>query len=678
MQPPIAKKIAHKTEIHGYTLNDDYFWLREKENPEVLAYLNDENTFTNKQLEPTLPLQKKIFSELKGRIKERDESVPVKSGNYYYSTKFLEGKEYEIYCRRKGSLDASEEVLLDLNIIAKDLDYLSLGNYEWSNNHKILAYSIDDDGSEQYTLKFKNLDSGADLTDSIANTYYGGTWSKNDDYFFYVKLNDNLRPYQVWRHKMGTKADQDKMVFEETDNRFFLSCWVGRSNEFILIETHGVNTSEIHYLHTEQPEGNFQCFRQREMGVEYSLTHQNNRWLITTNEEALDFKVMTTLVGSDAVENWVEYIPHVAGRMIDGVTAFKNHTLVGFKEKAQEKIQVDTINGDTHLILFPEDVASIGFGSTFEYDTDICRLTYSSPITPYSVYDYDIPKKSLTALKTQEIPSGYDKAKYECKMVYAPARDSKEVPITLIYLKGTKLDSSHPLYLYAYGSYGMGMSDGFSTSRISLIDRGVVYGVAHIRGGDELGRLWYEEGKLQKKLNTFTDYIDCAKYLIDAKWTAKGKIAGCGGSAGGMLMGGVANMAGDLFASIAAHVPFVDCVNTMLDDTLPLTATEYNEWGNPNEKEAFDMIRSYSPYDNVKAQDYPNLLITAGLNDPRVTYWEPAKWTAKLRELKTNDKQLLLKTNMEAGHAGKSGRFESLHEKALEFAFVLNHFGIKD
>jgi oligopeptidase B len=678
MQPPIVEKKPHELNMHGHKIIDNYFWLRNKEDKNVIKYLNEENDYTDLNMTHVNDFKSNLFDELKGRVKERDESVPSKCGDYFYSSKNEEGKEYKVYCRRKGNLDAKEEVLLDLNTLAEKHDYLSLGSFDWSEDHNILAYSLDTDGSEEYLLKFKDLKNGKDFPEEIEKTSYGSAWAKDNKTFFYVKLNENQRPYQVWRHKLGTDPAKDKLVFEDSDNRFYISCWTSSSEDYIFIETDGVNTTEIHYLKTDDAEGEFKCFAKRDFGIEYSLVHHGDNWLISTNENAVDFKVMSTKIGFEGKENWQEYMPHQEGRMIDSVTSFKNHIFIGFKERARERLKVISNNGESHEIVFPENVASFGLGSNLEYDTEVVRLGYSSPISPYSVFDYHISERRLETKKVQEIPSGYDKSKYDCDLIYAKARDGKEVPVTLVYLKGTKLDSSNPLYLYAYGSYGAGMTDDFSTNWLSLVNRGVVCAVAHIRGGDEMGRGWYEDGKLLKKMNTFNDYIDCAKHLIDTKWTRSGMIAGCGGSAGGMLMGGVANMAGELFSSVVAHVPFVDCLNTMLDETLPLTATEYNEWGNPNEKKYFEMIKSYSPYDNVEAKDYPNLLITAGLNDPRVTYWEPAKWTAKLRELKTNNNLLLLKTNMEAGHGGKSGRFESLHEKSLEYAFVLNNFGITE
>jgi oligopeptidase B len=677
MQPPIVEKKPKKISLHDDTRIDDYFWLRDKENPEVMKYLEAENAYMAEIMAPAAELEEKIFNELKGRIKERDESVPAFSNGYYRYSRYEEGKEYPILARKEGSLDAPEDIVLDMNIFGAQHEFVKLGNYEWSHDSKTLAYSLDTDGSESFTLKFRNLETGKDLPDEITGTYYGCAWANDHQTLFYIKLDDNLRPYQVWRHKLGTPVESDVLVYEETDKRFFLSVWSTRSDKYIVIHAEGNNTSEVHYLEADTPTKEFTCFAKRNFGVEYSIDHQNDHFFITTNEDAIDFKVLKCPIDNTAKDQWQEFLPHQLGRLIEGISCFKDYALVALKEHGVERIRVFANDGSHHDVEFPESVATVGIGTNFTYDTDVIRLGYSSPITPSTVFDYHVSKKSLETKKVQEIPSGYDKTQYQCEMVYAKVRDGKEVPMTIVYRKDLKKDGNNPCYLWAYGSYGMGISSSFSPNWLSLMDRGFVCGIAHIRGGDRLGRTWYEDGKMLTKMNTFNDYIDCAKHLISDGWTSKGKIAGVGGSAGGMLMGAVANMAGDLFGAIVAHVPFVDCLNTMLDDSLPLTAMEYNEWGNPNEKVYYDAIKSYSPYDNVEAKDYPNLLITAGLNDPRVTYWEPAKWTAKLRELKTNDNVLLLKTNMGAGHAGVSGRFESLKEKALEYTFITKMLGVE-
>jgi oligopeptidase B len=669
--PPKAKKVARQFNVHNSVFTDDYFWLREKENEEVITYLNEENEYTDKMTEHLKPLQEELYDEMIGRINEDDSSVPVKDGDYYYYSRNEKGKNYSIHCRKKGNLEAKEEILLDENILAEGKEYCNIGEFEISPNQQLLAYAADFDGSEKYDIYIKNLETGELLSDKIEQTAGSIVWANNDTTFYYTTLDETHRPSKLFRHDLG-KSD-DKLVFEESDASYFLYPFKEKNNKFIYVYLGSKITTEMHFMSADNPTDEFQLIQPRQQGVEYSLANHGDDFYILTNENALNFKLMKTSVHKPSKENWQEVLAHDENVLLGGVETFANHLVLYGRKNGFKNIQVtDLRTNQSHEVAFPEPVYTYWQTGNPEFDTDTIRFMYSSMITPRTVFDYNLNDKTLENKKVYEVKGGYDKSDYEMERVWATATDGTKIPISVAYKKGTKLDGTNLCYLYAYGSYGSSMDPYFSTIRVSLLDRGFVFAIAHIRGGSEMGRKWYEDGKFLKKKNTFTDFINCAEHLITEKYTNSDKLAIAGGSAGGLLMGAVMNLRPDLFNTVVAHVPFVDVINTMLDETIPLTVIEYEEWGNPNDKTYFDYMLSYSPYDNVTAKDYPNVLITAGLNDPRVQYWEPAKWTAKLRDVKTDNNTLVLKTNMGAGHGGASGRYEALKEYAFEYAFVLD------
>ncbi len=674
MEAPKAKQVEHRDTTHGDVRIDQYYWLRERENQEVINYLEEENAYTEKLTEHTKKMQEKLYEEMVGRIKETDLSVPVKEDDYYYYTRTEEGKNYRIYCRKKGSLEAAEEVLLDGNQLAEGKEYFALRSFEVSDDHKLLAFAADYNGSEQYDIYVKNLETGKMLKDEIKTTGGSITWANDNETFFYTMLDPARRPYQLYRHKLGTTNDE--MVFEEKDESFFLGAYKTKSDRYIFIALGSQVTNEYRYLEADNPTGKFKLFAERKQNEEYSVTHHGDDFYIVTNDEALNFKVMKTSVGQTDRRHWETFIPHDEKVLVSNVEAFKNHLVVYGREGGFKNISIINLeNNQKHEVEFPEPVYTYRGSENPDFNTNLVRFTYTSPITPNTVYDYDMNSKKFILKKEYEVLGGYDKSNYITERTFATAKDGTKVPISIAYKKGLKKNGKNPCFLQGYGSYGYSYDPAFTSTRISLMDRGFVYALAHIRGGSEMGRQWYEDGKYLKKKNTFTDFIACAEHVISEKYTTKERLAIQGGSAGGLLMGAVTNMRPDLFAAVVADVPFVDVINTMLDETIPLTVIEYEEWGNPNNKEYYDYMKSYSPYDNVEAKDYPHMLVTAGLNDPRVQYWEPAKWTAKLREVKTDDNVLVLKTNMGAGHGGASGRYERLKEVAFEYAFVIDKVG---
>lgn len=611
-----------------------------------------------------------------GRIKETDDSVPVKWGDYFYYYRTEKDKQYKIYCRKKGTLDAAEEILLDANKLAAGKNYFSLGVYRISPDHNLLAYSVDFDGSEKYTLYVKDLHTGNDLSEAIPDTYYGLEWANDNVTLFYNTIDAASRPYRLFRHELGTSHDQDELIYEEQDERYFLEISKSRSGKFLFMNIGSKVTTEVRFLEADQPTGVFKMFQPRKENVEYFVEHHEDVFFITTNERAVNFKLMKTSIRTTGKNNWQEVIPHRNDVLIEGLDAFKNFLVVYEREKGLNGICVrDLMKNTEHRIDFPEPVYSVSPNGNPEYDTPILRFTYTSMVIPPSTYDYDMLSKERELKKQEEI-IGYDSSNYSSERFFAKAQDGAEIPVSVVYKKGIIKNGNNPLLLYGYGSYGITVEPGFSSTRLSLLDRGFIFAIAHIRGGQELGRTWYEDGKFLKKKNTFTDFIDCAECLIREQYTSSSKMAIMGASAGGLLMGAVVNMRPDLFKAVVAKVPFVDVVNTMLDASLPLTVTEYEEWGDPNQQAYYEYIQSYAPYENVEAKDYPNMLVTAGLNDPRVSYWEPAKWVAKLRSLKTNQNMLLLKTNMGAGHGGASGRYDYLKEIAFDYAFILDRIGV--
>ena len=675
--PPIAKTKPKVDTVHGEERVDNYFWLREKSNPQVIEHLEAENRYTEAMMQHTEDFQKQLYQELLGRIQETDLSVPEKMGDYYYYTRTEEGKQYPIYCRKKGSLEADEEVLLDQNALAEGHEYLEIGVYKISPNHQLLAYSTDITGGESYTLHIKDLNTGQLLSDQISNTYYSVEWANDNQTLFYTTLDVAKRPYKLYRHQLGSDSAADALIYHETDESFFLDVSKTRSKAYLLMELENINTSEIHYLEADQPTGDFKVISPRQSELEYSVEHHGDQFFIVTNADAVNFKLMRASANNPARENWEEVIPHRATVKLDGISAFQDHLVISEREDGLQKIRVRNFStGKEHTVDFPEPVYTVRQGRNPEFSTDALRFNYGSLVTPMSVFDYEMKARTRELKKQDEVLGGYDPSLYESERIFATAPDGTAIPISLVYRKGLVKDGNNPLLLYGYGSYGINSDPYFSSNRLNLLDRGFRYAIAHIRGGEEMGRMWYENGKLLHKRNTFTDFIACAEHLIAEKYTASDKLIIQGGSAGGLLMGAVTNMRPELFEIVIAKVPFVDVVNTMLDASIPLTVIEYDEWGNPNEKAFYDYIKSYSPYDNVEAKEYPHILVTAGLNDPRVHYWEPAKWTAKLRELKTGNNRLLLKTEMGAGHAGPSGRYDYLKEIAFEYAFIFDLLGI--
>ena len=676
IQPPVAKLLPKETKIHGDVSVDNYHWLREKENPEVIAYLKAENSYTEAMTTHLKPLQETLYNEIVSRIKETDLDVPEKIGPYYYYTRTEEGKNYRIYCRKKGSLEAEEEVLIDGNILAEGKSYFRIGAYEISEDHRLLAYSVDFDGSEQYDIYFKDLNSGEYIDTVIPKTAGSVVWSNDGRYIFYSTLDDTRRPYRLFRHTLSENHDKDQLVHEELDGAYFLYPYKSKSRRYIFIYLGSKITTEFYYLNADTPDNDFTLFAPRQQGEEYSVTHHDKSFYVLTNKDALNFKVMQTSVSATERSAWVSFIAHDPTVLLSSVEAFNDHLVIYGRKNGYKAIRVYHFESkESHYVEFPEPVFTFWSSENPEFDSNSFRITYSSLITPRTVFDYNMNSQELVLLKEYEVQGGYDKSLFVTERRIAVSSDGVEIPISIAYKKGTVLDGSTPTYLYGYGSYGSSMDPYFSTARLSLLDRGFIYAMAHVRGGSEMGRQWYEDGKFLKKKNTFNDFIVCGEYLIDNNYTAKENLIISGGSAGGLLVGAAMNMRPDLFNIVIASVPFVDVINTMLDETIPLTVVEYEEWGNPNDPVYYRYMKSYSPYDNVVAKDYPNLLITAGLNDPRVQYWEPAKWTAKLRALKTDQNTLLLKTNMGAGHGGASGRYDAIKDLAFEYAFILDKSG---
>ena len=678
LQPPRAPKRLHELEIHGETRTDPWFWLRNQDDPATMEYLHAENAYTEAVLRPTEELQEALYQEMKGRIKEDDSTVPEPEGDYHYYSRYQEGGQYAIYCRKFQSLDSEEEVILDVNELAREQDYLRVGILGNSPDHRWLAYSVDTDGSEEFTIQVKDLQTGELLADEIPHTYYSLAWANDNQTFFYSSLDDQHRPVKVWRHRLGTNPENDQLVYQEQDPRFFVGVGTSASKRCIFVASEGNNMSEWYFLDADQPDSTLTLVEPRQPDFEYDVADQGDRFLIRHNGDgAKDFKVSQTPISAPSKQNWTDFIDHQAGRPIVHLHPFHDYLAISYRSQGLPRVQVlQCLTGESHDIDFDEEDYTVRVNDGREWKSGWLRFTYASMTTPPTVYDYNMATRQREFKKRSEVLGGFSSDEYVARRLWAPARDGTEIPISVMHRRDTPIDGSAPLYLYGYGSYGIVMESDFGSARLSLVDRGFIFAVAHIRGGMEMGWDWYEKGKLLNKMNTFTDFNDAAEHLIDRGYTSLGNIAAAGGSAGGMLMGVVANLRPDLFKAVVAHVPFVDVLNTMLDDTLPLTTMEYNEWGNPNDEQYYDYIASYSPYDNVQAQAYPHMLITGGISDPRVTYWEPAKWTARLRELKTDDNQLLLKIHLDSGHGGASGRFDRLKEVALEYAFILRAFGM--
>jgi len=675
---PNAPKRPQELIAHGDTRIDPWFWLRDVEDPETLEYLKAENAHTDAIMAPEADQIERLFAEMRDRIKEDDSTVPEKEGDYFYYTRFEEGSQYPIHCRKHMSLDAPEEVLLDVNELAKGQDYCRVGRLENSPDHKWLAYSMDTDGSEQYSIFIKNLETGELLEESIPNSYYSLEWGNDSQTLFYDVLDENHRPVKIFKHRLGDDPAEDDLIYQEMDERFFVHVGKSASKRFMYVVAAGNNMAEWHFMEAADSGSQLTLIEPRRENFEYDVADHGDRFLIRHNGDgAKDFKISETPISAPASENWQDLVTHVLGRPIGEMGVVQDYLILSQRTKGLHQIQImEHATGNSFEIDFDAEDYAVGIQDGREWDTSNLRFSYTSLTTPTTIYDYNMATRKRVLRKQTEVLGDFTEENYQSRRTFATAQDGTLIPISLLYAKSTPLDGSAPLYLYGYGAYGIIVDSNFSSARLSLVDRGYIFAVAHIRGGMDLGWDWYEDGKLLKKKNTFTDFIACAEHLIAENFTAKGRIAASGGSAGGMLMGAVVNLRSDLFKVVIADVPFVDVLNTMMDRTLPLTTMEYNEWGNPQDQQFYDYIKSYSPYDNVKRQAYPHMLITGGINDPRVTYWEPAKWTARLRDLKTDDNLLLLRIQMDSGHGGASGRFSRLKEVALEYAFVLKAFGL--
>jgi oligopeptidase B len=675
LQPPPTEKKPKITEINGDRLVDNYFWLREKTNPAVIAHLEAENAYTAAVMKPTEPLQDKLYTEILSHIKQTDTNVPYRWGNFFYYTRTVEGKQYPIYCRKHGSLDASEEVLLDLNELAKGQKFMAVGSFAPSDDGMLLAYSTDNTGYRQYTLQVKNLRTGELLPEKIERVD-DLAWATDNKTLFYVtedavtKRNDKM-----FRHVLG--SDKYELIYDEKDELFDIGVQRSRDKAVIMLGAFSKTSTEFRYIPADNPNAVWKIIIPRQADHEYDVEHRGDLFYIRTNKGAKNFRVVTAPASNPAEKNWKEFVAHRPAVKIDGVDLFKDHAVLSEWENGLQQIEViDFKTNKRQRIQFPEPVYAAGLSTNREFDTNVLRYNYQSLVTPSSVFDYDMNTGQGTLLKQTEVPGGFDKANYKSERMFATASDGTKIPMSVVYKRGVKLDGSAPMLLYAYGSYGIPISPTFSAGRLALLDRGVIYVIAHIRGGGELGEPWRDAGRMMQKMNTFTDFIACAEYMVTQKYTSSDRLVIQGGSAGGLLMGAVTNMRPDLFKAVVAQVPFVDVLNTMLDASLPLTTSEYIEWGNPNEKPAYDYMKKYSPYDNVHTANYPAMLVKVSLNDSQVPYWEGAKFVAKIRELKTDHNPLLLKTNMGAGHGGASGRYDAIHETAFDYAFMLWQMGL--
>lgn len=674
--PPVAKRIPKQISQHGELRIDDYFWLRDGDRADIIDYLEKENAYTEAVLEPTKALQSKLYDEILSRIQQTDLSVPVRIDDYFYYSRTVEGHQYPLHCRKRNDV---EEVLLDLNELAKGHPYLRLGNYAISEDHRMLAYSLDRAGDEVYVTYIKDLATGELLPEQIANTYYGLCWSNDNRAVFYVSLDEAKRPYQAHCHVLGTEVSEDRLLLEELDERFHLTLEKSRSKAYVFLNLDSAATSEIHYLGAANANQIPKLFSERRYNIEYDLDHHGELFYLRTTDGGRNFRVLTAPISDPSPANWKEWIAHRETVMIEGIDPFEKHIVVHERDNGILQLRIYSLaSGESHVVEMPETVYTASDSSNPMFAVNYYRFQYTSLITPQSIFEYDMNTRARTLLKETPVLGPYDRTQYLTTRIHALSHDGVRVPISLVHRKDMKLDGSNPMLLYGYGSYGISIDPGFSHERLSLLERGFVYGIAHIRGGADLGKLWHDDGKLEKKRNTFQDFIACASHLIEARYSSPNRLAIMGGSAGGLLVGAVINQRPDLFHAVVAKVPFVDVLNTATDPTLPLTVIEYDEWGNSNQKEFWDYIKSYSPYDNVKAQAYPHVLATAGLNDPRVSYWEPAKWIAKLRTLNTSGNLLLLKTNMSAGHGGASGRYERIKETAFDYTFLLHVMGIHE
>ena len=675
LQPPNTEKKPKVTEINGERLVDNYFWLREKSNPEVIAHLEAENAYAAAVMKPTEALQEKLYNEILSHIKQTDVSVPYRWGDYFYYTRTVEGQQYPIYCRKHGSPAAPEQVLLDLNEMAKGQKFMSVGSFAPSDDGNILAYSTDNTGYRQYTLHFKNLKTGELLPDHMERVD-DVAWITDNKTIFYVTEDEvSKRNDKLWRHVLGT--DKYELIYDEKDELFDIGVDRTRDKALILLGAFSKTSTEFRYIPANDAQATWKIIVPRQADHEYDVDHRGDLFYIRTNKGAKNFRIVTAPVADPAEKNWKEFIAHRPAVKLESLDLFSDHAAVSEWENGLQQIEIVNFEDNTrHRIAFPEPVYAAGLAANHEFNTSLVRYNYQSLTTPSSVFDYDMNTHKATLLKQQEVPGGFDKANYKTERVFATAADGTKIPMSVVYRRNVKLDGSAPLLLYGYGSYGISIPPTFSAGRLALLDRGVIYVIAHIRGGGELGEPWREAGRMMNKINTFTDFIACGEHLVKNKYTSNDRLVIQGGSAGGLLMGAVTNMRPDLFKAVVAQVPFVDVLNTMLDASLPLTTSEYIEWGNPNEKAAYDYMKKYSPYDNIHKASYPAMLVKVSLNDSQVPYWEGSKFVAKLRDYKTDHNPLILKVNMGAGHGGASGRYDAIHETAFDYSFMLWQMGI--
>jgi oligopeptidase B len=684
VQPPVAKKVPKTLTLHGDDRVDDYGWLRDKKSPETIAYLEAENAYADAVMKPTAELQQKLYDEMLGRIKQTDIQVPYRKGAYLYYTRTVEGKQYPIHARKKGSLDAAEEILLDVNQLAEGKKFMSVSAFAVSDDAKLLAYSIDDNGYRQYKLFVKDLGTGK-VSEMLADRVDSVEWARDNKTLFYSTENDAKRSNRIFRHVVGTT--EHTLLFEEKDELYDVYVERSRSGDWLFIDTGSKTTNEVRLIPAAKPESEPVLMQPRKTDLRYHLEHRGDRFYIMTNDAGINYRVVTAPVDAYAQSNWKELVPYRKSVRVESVDMFKDHMVVRLREGGLSQLEIYDLRGPaeggtsavpkSHRVSFPEPAYAVFPNANAEFDTNAYRYTYQSFITPSSVYDYDLDSRKQTLLKRTEVLGGYDPAKYKVERFFVTAGDGAKVPVAMVYRKDLDPRKKNPLLLYAYGSYGSSTPDAFSSNRFSLVDRGVIYAIAHIRGGGEMGKEWHEQGRMMAKKNTFTDFIDVADYLVKEGYTSKEKLAISGGSAGGLLMGAVVNMRPELFKAVTAYVPFVDVINTMLDASLPLTTQEYIEWGNPNEKDAYAYMKSYDPYSNVQKKAYPAMLVRTSLNDSQVGYWEGAKWVARLRANKTDDNVLLLRVNMGAGHGGASGRYDKLHEDAHDYAWLIGQLGVK-
>jgi oligopeptidase B len=682
--PPRPRRVPHVLKAHGDERGDDWYWLRNRDDPDVIAYLEAENAYADAMLAPLLPLRDRIFDEIKARVQETDESAPVADGAWEYTSRTHEGSQYAVHCRRpRGTGTDAAHVVLDENLLAEGHDYFALGGFEVTPDHAVLAYSVDFNGGERYTLRFRDLTTGADLDDVVEDVTYGLAWADDARTCFYVRPDDAMRPHEVWRHTLGTLASDDALVLREDDERFYVGVERTRSGRFVLIDASSKLTSEVWFVPTQAPQTEPRVIAPREHGHEYAVEHHGSetagdRFLIVTNQggSARNFELVAAPAADPARRNWTPLVPHRDDVKIDAVSAFVDHLVLSERANGLERLRVLHVDsGAIHEIEMSDPVYSVWVGPNPEFESSTVRYGYTSLVAPVTDVDYDMNSRRAEIVKTQPVLGGYDPSEYVSARLWAPAADGVQIPISLVHRRDAPIDGSAPALLYGYGSYEISTDPSFRASRLSLLDRGFVFAIAHVRGGGEMGRAWYENGRLEHKANTFTDFVACAEHLIAKRYTSAARLAARGGSAGGLLMGAVANLRPDLFAAIVAEVPFVDVVTTMLDPSLPLTVTEWEEWGDPREPRAYARMKAYSPYDNVRAVDYPALLVTTGLNDPRVQYWEPAKWVAKLRGLSTSGRPIYLRTEMGAGHGGPSGRYDAWRDEAIVLAFLCDAVG---